>query len=66
MIKRKNNKVIKPNIKKKLFMVMITLLMVLFIDIKSNMKIDHIWSSSHELDRLKWINPSLSWRKGPK
>ena len=42
MIKRKNNKVIKPNIKKKLFMVMITLLMVLFIDIKSNMKIDHI------------------------
>jgi len=42
MIKR-NNKVIKLNIKKKkLFMVMITLLMVLFIDIKSNMKVDHI------------------------
>jgi hypothetical protein len=54
MIKRKNNKVIKPNIKKKkLFMSMITLLMVLFIVIKSNMKVDYIRSSRHGLDKLK-------------
>jgi hypothetical protein len=53
MIKRKNNKVIKPNIKeKKLFMIMITLLMVLFIVIKSNMKVNYIRSSSHGLDKL--------------